>query len=398
MSANELGRTISGLIDAGFRDEAITRSTIDRSRIDVLLSTDPTPPIYGFTTLLGHLDAVPATVNDQQRLLQAHLVGPTHAFPHSWGRLLLATKLSQLAHGQSGLHPDTHRALIGAAQTAAQGGQQWIGNWTASYSSGDVVSGAWFVEALCTRYSVRLAHRGDLIALISGSFVSTAAALIVVDCFDRLSKRALALIRATTAMIPIPTGVQLPVTLRDLNPVTNFVDVALCGALRGLRDRLSRASGNPLFFANDGEFAARSQSSFLDFTLTGALTEAIQAIGALAAYVRAAIRYATANDADSPDARVQPAKIAQALVRDIGLTALPTEFALTESEGVEDVGDLSLATARQLATSLSRFERLLDLAEHASPAALGEGNIDSPVLSDIAHLTDSKNLLPYLRQ
>src|SRR5690606_7189042 len=84
----------------------------------------------------------------------------------------VVTKLEQLHHGGSGIHGATYRALLDAAAPFTAPVR---GGWTTSYGSGDVIPAAWLVHDLRTTTAPGLLrHPGDLIALINGSFVSTA--------------------------------------------------------------------------------------------------------------------------------------------------------------------------------------------------------------------------------
>lgn len=359
----DLATGIRALLDDGGSDVARDRIAAERDAVDRLLSDAATPPVYGFTTLLGHLDDTSAAIDDQLGLLEAHLVGPTTMLPAEWGRLLARVKLAQLAHGGSGIHPQTHAALLAAAAPGSFDDAPLQGNWTTSYGSGDVVPGAWLVAALRAD-GLQLRHSGDLIALINGHFVSTAAALVVVDRFSALAAEALDTVRTAHRE---STGVQPPVTLRDPDPLEAAVEASLSGLLVALRDRLSDMGGNPRFEFSAAGVRTVSAADFLDFRLTGALTQAVQTCGQLGAYLKAVVRERTAGDAHDANARVQPAKIAEALLREISEIALPTGFALSESDGVEDVADFSLATARGLARALARLDALLELAASVAP-------------------------------
>lgn len=386
MATSSLFSEIRTLLDDGRDDAAVARSADERRAVERLMASPHAAPVYGFTTLLGHLDDASAAVSDQSALLRAHLVGPVASFPPSWGRLLASVKLTQLAHGGSGIHPDLHEQL---RVTAADAGEDaWEGNWTTSYGSGDVVPGAWFAEGLRRRGRADLDHAGDLIALINGHFVSTSAGLVVADGFLALVGESLEAVQDAASRAGA-AAVQHPVTLRDVGPLETVVRTSTTALLTALRDRMAGPSGNPLFDVRDGEAVAISQSSFLDFTLTGALTQALQACAQTGAYLKAVIGAATAADPHDASARVQPTKIAEALLREIGGFAVPTHFSLSESGSVEDVADLSLLTARLLAGALQRLDALLDLT--ASVTGIPRARRESD-LADIA----GDDLLPHL--
>ncbi|MCV7194804.1 aromatic amino acid lyase [Mycolicibacterium brumae] len=351
---------IQALLEAGSSSEAIDLIARERAAVNTLLDDPSCPPIYGFTTLLGHLDSTAALLSDQRQLLDAHLVGPVVEFPSAWGLLLNRVKLTQLSRGGSGIHPETHERLI--ALSGAPDSLSWSGNWMTSYGSGDVVPGAWFVEGLRNRGVIDLSHRGDLIALINGHFVSTAAGLVVSDHFSALTAESIDIIKSVSEAAS-PGRNQRPVTLRDITPITLQIERSVDNLFTALLDRLSTPSCNPIFrFSPEDPVTAHSQSSFLDYRLTGALSQAIQTSAQTGTYLKAAIHAATAADATDARARLQPTKIAEALLREIAAFSIPTHFSLQESRGVEDVADLSLVAARTLASVLDRLDSLLDLA------------------------------------
>lgn len=330
----------------------------ERYAVDELLDSQTAPAVYGFNTLLGHHDNREATVGDQEHLLDAHLVGPVSSFPSSWGKLLTRVKLAQLSHGGSGVHPDTYKRL--ELFLTFPDDQVWEGNWTSSYSCGDVVPGTWFVHNLRQHGVDAPHHRGDLIALINGSFVSTAAGLIVAQRFCELTAAALALIESVSHRRGI-RGVQKSVTMRDVSPLRNLVETANITLIDALTNRLVNPSANPIFTFGK-HTVPHSQSSFLDFTLTTALTQAAQTCSAAAAYVKGAVTELVSHDTPGATARVQPVKIIEALIREMSAFPSPSHFGLTESNGVEDVADLSLLAARTLASLLTRLEQVFDIA------------------------------------
>ena len=106
----------------------------ERTSIDRLLASTPLPRIYGFTTLLGHLDDHGASAEDQWTLLDAHLVGTPTRQTAAFGQLLAACKIEQASHGGSGMSPAAFDALRDRAIDTQTG---IAGAWTASYGAGD---------------------------------------------------------------------------------------------------------------------------------------------------------------------------------------------------------------------------------------------------------------------
>lgn len=378
----------------GYWNAAGERIAAEREAVESLLVSGAT--VYGFTTLLGQLDrhAVVERSREQVALLQAHLVGPRTILPAPTARLVTACKLEQLAAGGSGVDPHSFRALINHFEMASD--RDIHGCW-ASYGCGDVVPAAWWLNSLVEDESVILDHTGDAISLINGNFFSTAVALDVAVSFANFVGSTLAVLRACAKSQPAdggwepdardtwasfsaapPSGrrTQLPVSLRDSEPVVR----ALLNAVVHLRDalatRLSSPSANPLFILNDGRASAVSQCSFLDFGLTFSLTEARQALLlALGVLQRVAHHVAQDRQTAASEPRqdlVQPPKIVAAYLAEAqSFATLPSDFVGDESEGIEDVRDLSLVAARALS---------LTLREHAEP---GLSVVEALLSSDV---------------
>ena len=333
--------------------------------------------MYGFNTLLGHLDTVAAVEANQHLLHHAHLIGRTTPITGRLPDLILATKLEQLSHGGSGLHPATYRVVLDSFTGPCA---EVTGAWRASYSSGDVVPAAWWIQHLRVINPALRFRSGDLIALLNGNFVSTAFALhAVIRLVDYLAEflvrateiaqpgRVVApdrdwLTEAVRADLPRAGGmpsdgdhVQPAVSVRDLAtyfaPISTTVD-----ALRtAIHARLSTFSGNPTFRYFGREIRHTSSASFLDLNLSLALTSGIQ----LTHFCMAAIQRFTQHLCDTQTQLpaldymhfVQPPKVSSALVVEAGAKhgTLPSRFQLAESEGIEDQADLSLSIAQSLA-------------------------------------------------
>ena len=346
----------------------------ERTSIDRLLASTPLPRIYGFTTLLGHLDDHRASAEDQWTLLDAHLVGTPTRQTAAFGQLLAACKIEQASHGGSGMSPAAFDALRDRAIDTQTG---IAGAWTASYGAGDVVPGAWLARDALARRPRREFAAGDVIALINGHHISTAIALLAAA----RATHELAAVSAEAAILtasaefseaagaahpddetrtlittartaageraarPAPDA-QAPISQRDARPLIAGSLAPLRQTVAGIEARLSAPSANPLFAGEP--LRAHSQSGFLDLTLTHALTALQQSLHLAAGLWQRFIVRATANAPSDDPARalVQPAKVAQAVVeRMASMAALPSRFTGTDSEGVEDVRDLSLHTA-----------------------------------------------------
>jgi histidine ammonia-lyase len=361
-----------------------------RHRLEAMLARESHYPVYGFTTLLGQLDNTQISAEDQYRLLQGHLVGEPAQLLDPMPLLLLATKLEQLAQGGSGIHFETYDLLLDRCRTPIE---SMSGAWFASYGSADVVPGAWWLHGLAGVGARPRLQMGDLIALISGNFVSTtfamAASVQLLDYLSAFLGHAVLSADAPQAGTTAAThtwlyremgpGIgrpghatgehrlpQLPVSTRDVSvyvsPIAKVVD-----ELRdALEFRLAGCTSNPLFvFPAGGEPVACSQAGFVDVRLSMALTSAIQ----LVLFCMGAVQRFTQHFCDSrrqlPAAQfiayVQPPKVAQALLAQARLAhgTLATSFSMAESEGIEDIGDMSLALAHGLREVVGRARQQL---------------------------------------
>ena len=347
--------------------EAGRRLESDRYSVLGILQDPSGPRVYGFNTLLGHLDGETSVVEDQDDLLHAHLVGPTWEVDPHFLRLMTACKLEQLSRGGTGIDPATYQALLDKPEPDGRDGA-----WFASYGSGDVVPAAWWVSRRVIPVAGPL-RAGDLISLINGNFVSTAAGVVVVtrlvDVVTRFVAQYVSFAEAGPPAILSGTQLeagkaledllqlfppsseqrarQLPVSVRDAGAVLRPIVLNLSRLIEALCARLERPSGNPLFAPDAaGRWRAWSQASFLDVQLTLELTNAMQMMHLLCGVTQRLAEHAV-EGMEGPRAQVQPPKVVKALVEQAHLVAgvLPAQFTGSDSHGVEDLRDLSLLTA-----------------------------------------------------
>ncbi len=383
---------IDTLLSAASTDASHARIEADRRLVDALLDNADPPNIYGFTTLLGHLDSMPMTPTGQMSLLRAHLVGSPFEAPPEWMTILTRVKLSQLSAGGSGIHPATFRALSGVAQTAYPHSAR--GAWTIGYSSGDVVPAAWWLNALIDIGAVELHHPGDLITLINGSFVSTAHAIVAIRAWTRTIDACLAVVREQEQTLPsyADSGIQLPVTMRDLSPLLRSIEHAVSDVLAALEFRLTHPSCNPVFISEGGRAQVRSQSSFLDFTLRDALETALSASVQTSVYLLAAARLRLDHFRPDETTPLQVLKIARSHHRAlVSLSArTPMDYSLMESAGIEDVCDWSLSAAITLNEARGYLESELALLTIDSRSNTDERAWDrDDVLTEMSQLFTS---------
>lgn len=374
MSATALTRVISAIAGAPPVSEWNSHLlTVERERvlIDQALDSGALGWVYGFSSLLGHMDHESVSADSQQRVLDQHLVGPVQTMPVTLWHSALACKIEQHSSGGSGVRPEVLRALIGHCAER----HSPRGNWVYSYGAGDVVQGAWLVSYLCKQSPTLMTERGDLISLINGSFFSTGAAIhAVLGALPALARFEQAYARS----IECKTRTQLPVSLRDAAPVIEEVHDALRQFGQAAEDRLSRPSANPLFVVTDGEVSAHSQSSFLGFAVTAALRRMQSATLLVISLWQRLILHTSDRITEAlPPAEVpvQPPKIAQAVVERAYLRAAGApRFGGDDSHGVEDLRDGSLLQVEVLAALLGECRAQESIWE----ALVGSHGDDSP--------------------
>ena len=383
---HEKTRFISAFVDAAqgrdgeFRADWHDRSSLvarQRESVEAYLATGAN--VYGFSTLLGHLDNMTAVSAEQSILLRGHLVGTPGELPEGDFRLLTAVKVQQLSLGGSGVSPATYEALLDYVDSWSGPA---TGAWESSYGSGDVVPGAWWANALFgTAAEAGELPAGDLIALINGNFVSTARGIATT----------IELQRALTSFVQVAwmmgetrhelnvdgdfeagppvwlESVQAPVSLRDPRPVLGNIRSMWAQLIDALWGALNAASGNPLFTGFDNGVRDVSQSSFLNYELADALSRAIAVLvragGQLQRYIEH-LCSASAELVEGPEKvkYVQPPKVATAV--HAALSSTDTGFrqsCLATSEGIEDSCDETLQLVGRATKAIAEFDELLAL-------------------------------------
>jgi hypothetical protein len=148
----------------------------ERQQIEQALRSGTLGPVYGFDSLLGPLDSHAAQASSQQSLLRWHLIGEPQQIDQRIGRWITACKLKQLANGGSGISASSYSAIMEAFSSSKT---DYRIDLDASYSSADVVPGAWWLLSVLGDRAWSL-PAGNLIALISGSFI--ALGMLSYDC------------------------------------------------------------------------------------------------------------------------------------------------------------------------------------------------------------------------
>lgn len=347
-------------------EASVTRVTSERDAVESHVTAPDAPLVYGFNTLLAPLEGTAATASSQMELLKQHLVGPKEVAGPTFRRLLVGAKISQVSHGGSGVSRSAYLGLLRSFQRSGPA----IGAWTASCGSGDVVPGAWVVQDLL-QHDLGDLQNGDLIALTSGSWVGAAWGLAALaSSLQDFAAVQAAVDSATEDMFL--GGRQLPVSLRDAEPMRYAFLHAVRAVSDAVGERLGTGSANPYFtFApsllDTAPVASHSGNQFLDYVLPFSLTNLIQAqLLALGVWQRCIQHWADGQQSEG-HALVQPPRVAQAILEQAHRTAglLPAQFVGADSRGIEDLRDNTAATAL---TSLRLGRQLKDM-EHVWTAA-----------------------------
>lgn len=354
-------------------DAAAPRIEQERAAVRRLITAVGAPPVYGFNTLLGHMDGSRMAETAQDDLLNQHLVGTPEDSGHLFRRLMVAAKLQQASCGGSGLSAAAYQALRASFSYSRSAS----GAWAHSYSSGDVVPGAWMVKDLL-EHELDALREGDLIALINGHWVGAAWGFRAL--LEALPLLAGAVDAAEEAARDMRMGGrQLPVSLRDLGPVKSAIELAVGQTVEALGARLTVGSANPHFtFPGTARPAAeaRSGNQFLDYGLTFALTNLIQAQALANGLLQRAIQHWSDGRQDGSAALVQPPKVAQAILEqgESQTAQLPARFSGADSHGIEDLRDLATPTALQSLRLNPTTVELTDIWHRASGIQVADTN------------------------
>ncbi|NLZ57405.1 MAG: aromatic amino acid lyase, partial [Corynebacterium sp.] len=255
-----------------FQFENLARARIIHERNLINDFLDAGGHAYGFSTFFGHLDVHAIRPEDSLDLLKAHLVGSPTPLSDSQSRAITLIKLCQLGQGGSGLSPETFDVVLSAVNTEISI------DLDASYGSGDVVPGAWWVRSVLGEFPDL--ERGDLIALINGSFIPEGLLLSAVNPLNT----AFSAIRRSAGKAQeflqkrVDQGVQLPVSLRDIAPLEKELSDGLGQLMWSIEESANRQSFNPTFTFEGPEGAngettvsVVSNSSFLNFECLAAV-------------------------------------------------------------------------------------------------------------------------------
>lgn len=382
-------------LDGADPAESLGNISRERRAVEELLASPEAPAIYGFNTLFGHLDSVGMGPGDQARLLQNHLIGPVVESPESWIRLLARVKWLSISRGGTGISAEAAKIIYSAGYNREFRILKSGGNWSASYGSGDVVPGAWFVDSIFSREQIDSMLPGDLMSIINGHFVSTSAGIVANELFRSFTENVLSLCRVAKRLImERDSRTQYPVTVRDLGPLEDSIDYTTRCLEGALRFRLESRSGNPLFTFQNGDVEPLSNSSFLDFRLTSALDSASKCIVICCQYLRGFVAFLQRENAAGSNSLVQPSKVMGATILEIGRRGpgWAGGTLLQESEGVEDACDESLQSGIRFVNAIMAAARVQHIANEMMEIVLNVkvekyDQIGDGVSSDIDYLS-----------
>lgn len=359
--------------------------TTERSGIDDYLTASG-HRVYGFNTFLGQRDDADASGDYQDELLKGHLVGRTYDLDLATFRAITVAKLYQAQAGGSGISAGGYRTALDA----------WdhnlpvrTGAWQDYYGAGDVIPGSWWIKCMLegsdpaspvTRMPSTHLRPGDLIAMMSGSFVSTGFAVTALEEFIDFAGNALwALTRHCHAPHPAlasagemdgifldhcinprrSVDVQSSVVVRDAAPFTAAAVSAVTTLSQAIDTRLRQPSANPWFDVSPETGLCQghySQSSFMDLRVSSALNVTADALRFLAAAVKALMEV----DHSPTESQIRLPKAAEVLIEE--LTVQPSSrFAIRESGGLEDICDRTLARAGHLRSMVETGNHLMGL-------------------------------------
>lgn len=166
---------------------AVAKSYADFERI---MSEHPEKKIYGVNQLPGHKDTeqMPDGFMDkfQRALIDNHCLPSTEAYDPEIGVYVTLAKASTLAAGGSTISAELYDRLVIAA-----GDPQFspVLPRNMSYSSGDVIPGAHWAQALLAHASDYALKPGEGMALINGSFVHLGLATYAVAGLDLMWRK-----------------------------------------------------------------------------------------------------------------------------------------------------------------------------------------------------------------
>lgn len=329
--------------------------------------------VYGVNAGVGHrhqdLVAPGRERMQQDAILASHRLPGTHWANAHQSRLVTATKLQQLSEGGSGVSPMTYEAVL--ACTADQGFRPRL-PLDASYSSGDVIPGAWWAQAVVERVPAEEVGPKDILSLCNGSYVHVGCAIDLLvrteglrSVLDEVARR----VREVGGAAPVDAGGsarsasgrgrsvegiwqrgQDPVSIRATPQVMATLLAASEMLAEAIEGALGSPSDNPLI-TPEGPI---EQASFLAPQVALTTSSLIEALLFTATWIERAVHWLCGGGsgvlpADLADegslGLIQVPKLATAWTEELRLRAGRRTWASgsATSHGIEDLWTLGLA-------------------------------------------------------
>lgn len=280
---------------------------IHSERKKILSTLEHCPPVYGFNRLPGHRDHV--TIGDQEikqfheRFLESHLIGGVPYLSPREVRYIGYAKLKQILSGHTGISKETAKSLLSSLNHRSI--DEAIIPASDTYSSGDVIPGAHLADHLMRAEGIDF-QKGDLMALINGSFVQAGIGLSARKSLHDLIASHSGAIGLGLPLMDMGAGwleharqkgtkwglleldtlgdlytlygskAQASVSWRSVPQTQAILLKAMNRWECELQDALSSPSGNPLFLGDS--FTPASQASFLALDLSIATSHLIEVL------------------------------------------------------------------------------------------------------------------------
>lgn len=318
-------------------------------------------PVYGATTLTGHLDSVRVPAGDaaalQQRIIDSHCIGSAPFHPPATARLIGHAKAHAVAAGGSGLSPAIYAHLLDTLGDPAFEPQVPA---NASYSCGDVIPGAHWARALLAHggFAGRNALQpGDALALVNGSFVDLGVTLAMLPALREALVACLAnSAEVARAVAGSESAAQAEVSIRATPELRNALLPAAAALVRILGEELASPSANPLVLPLAGRI--ESQASFMSPRLSIAKSALAEAV-LFASWACQGRIEALARRIDGLDV-VQVPKLSQAWLEESRSRLGRRLFASggSTSQGIEDLWSFGMLASAQLEHGIATWVRM----------------------------------------
>lgn len=348
------------------KNEGLEKIQQERTAVEEYLNKPDCQSVYGFNTLFGHNDHSSLGEDSQKVLLEKHLVGKAVDVPYDLVQSFFASRVLFFLNGGTGVPVSVFENSLNILDKNYS--DYAVMNVGSTYSCGDVVQGSWLFQHILNKDEKIVSDSGALMSFINGYFYSTSLAVVFSSWFISVLDRFVECLDKVVERFSV-SGVQLPVSLRDMRPLRRHIVYVVENLREALLNRMESQSSNPVFgFNSNGRVeSVDSGNGFLDFRLTSALNMAIELAVIVGSYVqRFVFHYGELlNKSLSVDEHfVQPSKIALAELLGVKNNSAPVrDFAGMESFGVEDIFDLSSLTAKKLGSVSNSLSRELFVLE-----------------------------------